>query len=295
MKRWTQAEDTIVGREYPNGWRAVQALLPHRSHKAIVHRACFLDVAHKLSEDDKRLVIELTGELTQVALAEKFECHVDTIRSVQREAFVTIPKVPTKTLHWSEWQDALVRKIYVTQSFSERRRLLKQHLPTMERNKAQAYARAIALGVIQPLKKPLNWSDAEIDILEEFAHKTDRYIAARLKAAGFDRTAGAVHVYRIRHVVGFRQGKIDAGIYTANQVGEIVGAASKTVTYWIRQGWLKAKRGPMHGPNEVWEVTAKDLRSFVIRHIGYCDLSRADKYALIDLLCPEHGPKQIAA
>lgn len=197
-----------------------------------------------------------------------------------------------KPIEWSEWQDAIITKIYSTQSFAQRRALIKTHLPKLApRTKSQIYTRAIKLGILQPLTKPLPWAEAEIEIVEKHAHRHDHYIQQRLKAAGFSRTINAIHVYRGRYVAGLRQGKIDAGIYTANQVAHIVGAESKTVTAWINKGWLKAKRGAVHGPNVSYEIKAADLRQFLIHHIGYCDLSRCDKYTLIDVLCPTHGMK----
>lgn len=194
-------------------------------------------------------------------------------------------------LEWSEWQDAIVRKIYSTPSFAQRRKAIKEHLPRLApRNKYQVYNRGIALGIVKPLKKTPPWTEAEIELVEKWGHCTDATIAKKLKAAGYARTVNAVHVYRNRHVAGFRQGKIDAGIYSACQVADLVGASSRTVTHWIEKGWLKAKRGANHGPNVTWEIKASDLRTFLIHHITYCDLSRADKFMLVDILCP-HGAK----
>jgi hypothetical protein len=197
-----------------------------------------------------------------------------------------------KPLDWTEWQDAIIRKIYGTQSYAQRRRALKQHLPKLApRDRQQVYQRALQIGVVEPVKRQGPWTAAEIDIVEQNAQYRDATIAKKLQNAGFKRTVAAVHVYRNRYVTGIRQGRIDAGIYTANQVGAILGAASKTVCYWIHRGWLKATRGDQRGPHEVFQIHAKDLRHFIIHHIGYCDLSRCDKYALIDILCPEHGAK----
>lgn len=197
-----------------------------------------------------------------------------------------------KPLEWSEWQDAIIRIIYSTTSFAQRRKAVKAHLSRLApRTKAQVYLRAIALGILKPLKKTPPWIEAEIEILEKWGHCCDATIQKKLKAAGYARTKNAVHIFRLRHVVGYRQGKIDAGIYTACQVAEIVGAASKTVTHWIDKGWLKAKRGAQHGPHVTYEVRAADLRTFIIHHIAYCDLSRCDKFTLIDILCP-HGAKE---
>lgn len=197
-----------------------------------------------------------------------------------------------KKIEWSEWQDAIVRKIYSTHSFAERRRVLKAHMPKLHPlNRHHAYNRAIELNILKPLTKPAPWTDAEIDIVEQRAHQKDATIVKALKAKGFMRTVHAVHVYRQRYVTGIRQGKIDAGIYTACQVGEIVGASSKTVIYWMQKGWLKAKRGDQHGPHVTYEVKASDLREFIIHHVAYCDLGRADKFTLIDILCP-HGAKE---
>lgn len=194
-------------------------------------------------------------------------------------------------LAWSEWQDAIVRKIYSARSFAERRRLIKAHLHRLApRTKQQVYHRAIQLGILQPLKKSPPWTEPEAEIVEKYAHYQDATISRKLKAAGFTRSENAVHCYRQRHANGIRQGKIDAGIYTACQAAELLGSSSRVVTQWVAKGWLKARRGGQHGPNVMWEIKADDLRQFVIDHVCYCDLSRADKFALIDLLCP-HGAK----
>lgn len=197
-----------------------------------------------------------------------------------------------RPLEFTEWQDAIITKIYSSPSFAERRKRIKAHLPKLHPlNRHQAYTRAIDLGVLKPLTKTPPWSDPEIELLEKYGHLCDSNLARLLKKHGFSRTKNAVHTFRLRHVVGHRQGKIDAGIYTANQVGEIVGANSKTVIYWIQKGWLKAKRGEQHGPHVTYHIRAADLREFIIHHVAYCDLGRADKFTLIDILCP-HGAKE---
>lgn len=196
------------------------------------------------------------------------------------------------SVEFNAFQDALITKIYSAPSFAERRKRYKTLVPRLAPlTKQQIYKRAISLGAAKPLSKPLPWSEEELAIVERFNHQQDATISRKLAKAGFKRSVNAVH--RIRHRVigaGVRQGKVDAGIYTANQVGEIVGANASTVSRWIQKGWLKARRGQFHGSSETWEVQSKDLRTFLIHYIAYCDLGRADKFTLIDVLCP-HGVK----
>lgn len=197
-----------------------------------------------------------------------------------------------KPLQWSEWQDAIITKMYSTQSYAERRRLHEKHMASLApRNRSQVYQRALKLGVIKPLKRQGDWTAAEDEILERNAHKHVATIQKILSQHGFSRTRVAIDIRRKRDFGGYRQAKQDAGIYTANQAGEIIGASSRCVTLHIEAGRLKAKRGANHGPNVVWEIQASDLRKFVIENTAYCDFSRVDKYALVDLLCPNHGSK----
>lgn len=197
-----------------------------------------------------------------------------------------------KAIVWTEWQDAILTKIYSAPSFAERRKRMKQYMPKLApMNRNHCYQRAIKLGVMKPLTKALPWTEAEIELLERHIHLCDLNLAKVMKKHGYNRTQNAVHVFRHRHATGIRQGKIDSGIYTACQVGEIVGASSKTVTHWIEKGWLKAKRGINHGPHVTYEIKSSDLRDFIIHHVAYCDLGRADKFTLIDILCP-HGAKE---
>lgn len=85
---WTSREDAIIEAEYPFGGMAhVQPKLPGRTPTAIRKRANLLGVKAKLSADDRRLIIALTGSLSQPQLAEKFGVHKDTIRAVQKTEY----------------------------------------------------------------------------------------------------------------------------------------------------------------------------------------------------------------
>lgn len=164
-----------------------------------------------------------------------------------------------KPLIWSEWQDAIVRKIYSTQSFAQRRALIKTHLPKLGRTKQQAYHRALQLGCMQAITRQGDWSEAEDEILEKHAHKDVRAIQALLKRHGYSRTLVAIQLRRKRELGGYRLAKVDAGVYSANQAGEIIGASSRCITRHIEAGRLKAKRGANHGPYVVFEIQASDL------------------------------------
>lgn len=183
-----------------------------------------------------------------------------------------------------------MRKIYSSQSYAERRALMKTHLPNVGRDRHQVYSRALELQCMQSLKKPAEWSEHEDELLESNAHKNAEAIQRILAKHGYHRTMVAIQNRRKRELGGYRLAKVDAGVYTANQAGEIIGASSRCVCQHIEAGRLKAKRGANHGPHVKYEIQAQDLKRFVIENTAYCDFSRVDKYALVDLLCP-HGSK----
>lgn len=123
------------------------------------------------------------------------------------------------------------------------------------RTPAACRYRAHVRGLVHP-KSP-RWSAAEenrlVDLLER--HRTYRDIA---KALG--RTEVAVRLRCKRLGCAFTR----TNGHTANAVATLMGIAGRAVSWWIRQGWLKAHRTEMQiRSGRVWMVEEDKLFRFI--------------------------------
>jgi hypothetical protein len=98
--------------------------------------------------------------------------------------------------------------------------------------------RASTLGLVQPRFKALPWTEREIEIATELAHRTPHVIRKALAKAGFTRTETAI-VVQIKRLGACTE---DPDHFTAGGLAKVMGTDSKTVTLWIAKGLLKAKR-----------------------------------------------------
>jgi excisionase family DNA binding protein len=84
---------------------------------------------------------------------------------------------------------------------------------------------------------------------------SDREIAGRLGVS-----PNAVFIARKRYGVPSRTARLLSAEAVARQVGV---SCAKTVARWIRQGWLRGRRGQPRGANRQWYVRPEDLRDFL--------------------------------
>jgi len=139
-------------------------------------------------------------------------------------------------------------------------------------------SRASVLGV-RAMQKKADWSRAEEEIIEENAGRTTTTIRDVLKRAGYQRSVNAINC-RIYHC-GFE--RIAVFHFSASELAELMGVTQKTVGHWIEGGLLKARRASTaeRGP---WEITAKDVRAFMIENISRWSPGRIDAWWLVDIL-----------
>ena len=108
-----------------------------------------------------------------------------------------------------------------------------------------------------------------------------------LRKAGYVRSATAVHVKRKRLKLGVAEERRAAGLYSAHELAELLGVDPKTVTRWIAQEGLPARRRgtartARQGADE-WEIPITKLGPWIRDHAQLLDLRKVDRFWFIDL------------
>lgn len=156
----------------------------------------------------------------------------------------------------------------------------------------QLFRRAADLGVRQWRFSNGNWSDEEIDLLTKLVHLAPRTIEERFAKSGYRRTATAIVVQRKRMNLLVTE---SFNAYSACALAHFLGITNIPVLGWIKRGLLKAtSRGDSvneltGGPGDRWIIYPEDVRRFIIDNAALVDISRADKFWLIDLLANDPG------
>jgi len=177
--------------------------------------------------------------------------------------------------------DQLIREIYLNHrdaktGFGIRPLAKKVGIPHWALKK-----RARELGLART--KELPWGEPELAILSRYASMSDERIRLKLKAAGYTRTATAIHLKLKR-----MKFKHDASFYSAYSLAQALGIDPHAVTRWIKSGHLKAKfRGTARGPQQNGDsylIQEKDVRRFILEHPTDIDLRKVDQLWFLDLL-----------
>jgi hypothetical protein len=125
-------------------------------------------------------------------------------------------------------------------------------------------------------------------LLEKYGHVSVLELHRQFKMAGFKRSRLTLQRRREMVLGGSVQARVDNGVYSGQQAGEIIGVSGKMISYFIRLGLLKAERAGINTKNgEMHAIQSQDLRKFVIEHTVYVNLECADKFSFVDLLCPK--------
>lgn len=140
--------------------------------------------------------------------------------------------------------------------------------------------RAQKLGLVAPRFKEPAWSEPEIELIGEHAHKPPKTLRRMLASRGFARTETAI-IVKLKRMGADRT---DPNNLNANQVAIVMGVDRKTVSGWIANGWLKAKRRQASALDDYWQIARKDIRRFIIDHTAHVDVRKVDKFWFVDLL-----------
>lgn len=152
--------------------------------------------------------------------------------------------------------------------------------------------RAARLGVTRPMRVDV-WTLRELDILEEWAHAGNPVIRAKLAAAGFKRTDGAIGIQLKRRDID----RTNPDVWTATSVAPLFGVNPATVADWVERRGLKAKRVSW-GPNGKLLITRADLKRWVNTNRAHVDLRRVDQHWFLELMlgpCPKLAQMGMAA
>lgn len=153
-------------------------------------------------------------------------------------------------------------------------------------------SRARQLGLTRNTKHYAAPWGPEEDRIVENAHEQGgvRFVAQQLKKAGYHRSLHAVHC-RV-HILKLRWKNRE--VYNASQVGEAMGVDSKTVSRWIRLGYLKARKENPSGMSQCeeahcWLIQYTDLRRFLIDHVSRYRLATCDRFWFVAMLSNTGG------
>ena len=141
--------------------------------------------------------------------------------------------------------------------------------------------RARHLGLARA-KEPV-WGVHELELLAKWGWMGDERIALRLRAAGFARTATAVHLKRKRMRING-----NGDWYSANALAEAMGVDGHKVMRWIGAGLLAAERRgsartELQG-GDTWLIMRAEAKRFVLRCPDEYDLGKVEKFWFLDLI-----------
>lgn len=189
---------------------------------------------------------------------------------------------------WTEAEDALIRRWWpVISARSEPGKSAEWLARQMVKVTVQQVRhRASVLGLRRMRTKEPPWSEAEIELLDQWLHLPLHSIRARLKRRGFRRTESAIAVQRYRKCGGFSQA---TGAYSAHQLAQLLGVSSIPVNGWIKKGWLRATpRGDTvaahGGPGDRWLITPKAVKDFLFDNAALINPRGINFVWLMDLL-----------
>lgn len=190
--------------------------------------------------------------------------------------------VPRQRWHSSVAIDAVIRRTYqAVPSKGDIARCAK----TVGRPRWWVSKRASQLGLVVPRFKEPAWSEDEIELIQELAHKHPASIKRSLARRGYRRSETAI-VVKLKRLGADRT---DPNAMNANQLAECLGVDRKTVGRWIELGWLRAARRQHSDKDDYWRITRKDVRRFIIENTGQVDLRKVDRFWFVDLLTEREG------
>lgn len=152
---------------------------------------------------------------------------------------------------------------------------------------AQLRQRAMALGIRSQFLREPPWTDEEIDLLDRLRHLSLSRLRQRFTDAGYHRTETALSVKRARMGLNVAD---STDFYTMNGLAALMGVSNTNILGLIRRGQLKATPrteavDSLHGGvGDRWLIWPADVKAMITTYPAHVDISRADKFWLIDLL-----------
>jgi hypothetical protein len=148
-------------------------------------------------------------------------------------------------------------------------------------------ARQLGLKPISNKNPVRRWTAPEIILLRKMPHLTHEEASRALRRAGYRRTPDAVDGFRFRDGWRMKVERDETIVgYTAEGLAHILNVDPRTVQRWIRLKFLKAAKEGGNDETRVayYRIQPKNIQDFLKESIHYIDLSKIDKYWLIDIL-----------
>jgi len=187
-----------------------------------------------------------------------------------------------KRIFFDEHVDTLIRRAYANHGKPGNMQRLSERLGI---STTSICRRAVAIGChVRTNKVVRKWTQQEIDILEANAHKELETINRALIRQGFaSRSIDSIKYMLRRQGFDQRESKVLAGLYSQKQLALLMGVYPSTISNYIRSGILEANRRP--GVDQIeYNIKVKHVKRLIIDYAPQIDISKCDKYWLIDIL-----------
>lgn len=201
---------------------------------------------------------------------------------------------PWSPVNWTPEMDGVIRaewqRVQMRSNGLNAARLAKR----LGVSRLQLLDRAARIGVSARYVRQPGWTEAEDELLRQLRHFSLATIREKMRAAGYQRTENAIssRIGKLR----CRLSDSDE-VYSANQLAALMGVSTVKVGNWIKRGELKAKPRTdtadhrNGGVADRWMISRAAVRSLLIDYTAQVDISRADKFWLVDLLAGDRPRK----
>ncbi len=191
-------------------------------------------------------------------------------------------KPNSRSWPWTEEQDQIIREVWPMIYRRETNvATLAKRLGGVSDCQLRARAKRLGVSVLRDAER--GWADDEIEYMCSIAHLGLQGIQKRMRKRGWPRSLNAIAVKLARLNQKTRGENVH--LYSADGLAQLLGVAPDTVRRWISRGWLKAtQHSSTVTASNRWDIAPSDVVRFMRDYTAHVDLSRADKFWLVDLL-----------
>lgn len=129
------------------------------------------------------------------------------------------------------------------------------------------------------------WTQEEYDLVENNLNKTSHGIYKIFLKNGYNRTPIAISKIKAQLSSGMDLNRSDCGEYSINHLAMLTGISNQTIKNYIDGKKLKACKEQ----DNLWIIKKADLKKFIVDYLPSIDITKFDKYFLIDVLNDESG------
>jgi hypothetical protein len=209
------------------------------------------------------------------------------VLEMTREAGINVPKANQRGAKpkylWTSEQDAMLRGLYERKGENQKFSVKAAAANATGYPDYICMQRGRYLGLARV--KESVWSKEELDFLELHVGKHDVTIARVFRAAGFNRSAAAIHLAVTRKLGGVRSHR---DFFSAGQLGQLMGVDMHAVTRWIEQGLLAGERRESMRTEKQggksWAITQGAVRAFLVENPLAFDIRKVNQGWFMELL-----------